>query len=465
KDFDLYGKKGDGLLAKLKLKLLGPPEAGRVPQTGIEDKIERMRKDISVEVIGRGGRRGGDAFSISYMGKDPYVTMEVTNTLASLFIEENLRIREQYAEGTSEFLANELARAKAELEAQEQAIRDFKERHMGSLPEQLDANLRTLDRLQLELISLKGSLKNALDRRDMLREQLALLEAGLDADQPQAAVPAVSGVVKAPPQPDPLETELERLKAELAGLLSVYKETYPDVIIVRKRIEEIERTLQARAAVKGAVADEETGGGAEASGPAGQADGGAAKGAVDDERLIRGSETYARLKEVESQIASLTKSEERIRRQIKEYERRVESTPGNEQRLADLQRDYDISFKNYQNLLEKKLNARLAENLEKRQKGERFRVLDPANLPEKPVKPNKAKIILLGAGGGAGMGLALAFLLELMNPAFRKPEDFDGFTDIPVLTVIPVHEFGKTPSRGRKRKLRLLSGDRGGGLS
>ncbi|MEK7678895.1 MAG: Wzz/FepE/Etk N-terminal domain-containing protein, partial [Deltaproteobacteria bacterium] len=145
-----------------------------------DEAIDRMRKDIEFKVIGgdpsySGGsqsQRRDAAFTISYIGRDPNTAMQVTNMLASLLIEENLQIREQYAEGTSEFLVSELEKSKKELSEQEAAIRRFKEARMGGLPEQLDANLRTLDRLQLELQSVSGTLKNAEDRKSLLEEQL-----------------------------------------------------------------------------------------------------------------------------------------------------------------------------------------------------------------------------------------------------------------------------------------------------
>jgi uncharacterized protein involved in exopolysaccharide biosynthesis len=154
---------------------------------------------------------------------------------------------------------------------------------------------------------------------------------------------------------------------------------------------------------------------------------------------------YAELMAVKSQITTLSRREANIRRQLDEYAGRVELTPASEQQLTDLQRDYDISLKNYQALLEKKMSARLSENLEKRQKGARFRVVDPANLPQSPDQPNKPLIMSLGAASGAAAGIALVCIVEFLNPAFRKPEDFEGVIDSPVLTSIPIFSTGEAP--------------------
>lgn len=382
-------------------------------QPSVEEVVEKMREDIEIEVMGTGNRRdgGADAFRISYVGGNPHITMQVTNTLASLFIEENLKIKEQYAEGTTEFLVRELEIAKKQLETKESAFRKFKEHGMGALPEQLDANLRTLDRLQLELQSVNESLRNATERKSFLEEQAGV--ASTVTGQAPVATPAV---------------ELERLKNELAALLSRYEETYPDVVIAKSRIGELEEQLISAKKDGGLTGEEPS------TAQAG----------------FRSPELSAEI----SRISSLKDREARIRRQLRSYQRRVEMTPANEQALADLQRDYDIIFQNYQSLLEKKLNANLAENLEKRQKGARFRVVDPANLPEKPFKPDRPQIVLMGVAGGVGVGAGLIFLFEFLNPAFRKPEDFEELFEFPVLASIPL--FSKRRATKRGKKLRVV---------
>ena len=400
-DLNLYGKNGgleqDSPVAKLK-SLLGM-KPGRKPS--MESIVSKMREDIEIEVSG-GDRRGGggDAFRISYIGMVPEVTMHVTSTLASLFIEENLKIKEQYAEGTSQFLVKELEKAKADLTEQEVAIRKFKEKRTGALPEQLDVNLRTLDRLQLELQSISESLRNSLDRRALLEEQMVLLSRGTTA-----------------PSGNTLREELAGLKRELATLLSMYKENYPDVIVARSRVKELEEQIK-----NSKPLDTE----------------GSATEQTEALPLDQTSDTYASLSEVKSQIAVLRAREDRIRGQIKAREKRVEDTPANEQKLTDLTRDYDMTRANYQSLLGKKLNAKLAQNLEKRQKGSRFRVVDPANFPERPFKPDRPVIVLYGVVGGVGAGVGFILLLEFLNPAFRKPEDFIGVLDLPVLVSIPM---------------------------
>lgn len=416
-DFKLYkDDKGDvvdilyRILNKIGFKVNTSP--------GKEEMLERMQRDIEINMIG--DKKAENAFTISYTGRDPYITMQVTNTLASLFIEESLKVREQFAEGTSAFLENELENAKKELEVQERAVRNFREKNMGGLPQQLEANLRTLDRLQMELQTLTIEIKSAEERKASLEDQLG------------QTVDAASGA-----QGSSLAAELEKLQNQLAMLLSVYKETYPDVIIAKKRINDI-RELMAKSneGSDDKKSDELAG--------------------LKPE--VRNPLVYRNLVEIKSRILILKQSEADVRKQIKEFEKRVEGTPANEQKFIDLQRDYGIKLKNYQTLLEKKLNARLSENLEKRQKGERFRVINPANLPERPYKMNKYKVTFMGMAAGAGIGLALAFLIEFMNPAFRKPEEFAGVLPHPVLAAIPA--FSSKSSNKREKKFKLVKGSK-----
>ena len=407
KEFGLYSQQGPGLIDRAKSLITGSASEAPTP----DDIIEQMRGDIQFTVIGEQNPKkqqssGGNAFSITYSGEDPQTTMQVTNTLSSLFIEENLKVREQYAEGTSEFLASELDMAQQELAQLEQRLKDFKQARMGTLPSQLDANLRTLDRLQLDLQTVTASLRTNADRKLVLEEQMKY-------NAPVAVSRAVQSSIAG---------ELESARAELGQMLSIFKESYPDVIILKKRINDLERQLQ------------------------GEAEAGGEEPSTQEYAPPRVAHpSYAELMAVKSQITTLTRREANIRKQLDEYTARVELTPASEQQLTDLQRDYDISLQNYQTLLEKKMSARLSENLEKRQKGARFRVVDPANLPQSPDQPNKPLVISLGTLAGAASGIGLVFVFEFLNPAFRKPEDFEGVIDSPVLTSIPLFPIEQSP--------------------
>ncbi|MBI5643618.1 MAG: hypothetical protein HY954_09130 [Deltaproteobacteria bacterium] len=371
--------------------------------SGKEEMIDLLRKRIEVKI--EGNQKRGDAFTISYSGTNPDTVTQVTSALSSLFIEENLKIREQRVEGTSEFLKNEMEKAKYDLEIQERSLRGFKEQHIGSLPEQMDANLRTLDRVQLELQSVRSSLKNAEDKKALLEEQTRMAK-----------------------RINPLrEAELEKLKNELKTQLSIYSELYPDVAVTKKRISEVEAEL------------------AEASTEPREGTGG---------KTVNSREML----DLKSNIAALQQSEGELKNQIKGLEARVEFTPANEQRLSDLKRDYDISLQNYKALLEKKLNAGLAENLEKWQKGERFRVVDPPSIPMGPYKPDKPLITLIGLLAGLAIGVGLVYVLEQLNQSFMTPGEVEEIIEQQVMAIIP--PFGEDRPAHSAGRLKVIKGRR-----
>ncbi|MGH8068029.1 MAG: GumC family protein [Candidatus Entotheonellia bacterium] len=387
---------------------LGTPQE-RPP---LEMLVGHMRNDIEVQVTG-----GGKAFTVSYNGRDPLTVMKVTNTLATLFIEQNLKLRELQAEGTSEFLEYQLAEAKRQLEKQEQALKEFKELHMGALPPQMDANLRTLDRLQLELQSVGEALKTAEERKISL-EKFRIELKNID----DALRNIGDGTLATPPggTPDGSTLSLPKLREELAKLQTVYNDNYPDVIVLKSQIREAE--AQSREAT---TQPTETGVSPLSAGQSATRD------------LSRIGGPSPELLTLNAELESLRRRRERILGQTQEYEKRVEQTFANEQNLYNYTRDYETSQRNYQQLLDKRLNAKISENLEKRQKSEQFRILDPANLPQKPYKPDRRKIILLGSLLSAGLGIGVVLLNEYISPSYRRPEDFHGAIDLPILATIP----------------------------
>ena len=351
----------------------------------MEEVVGKMRKDIDLKVKGR------DSFQLFFEGKAPGVVAMVVNRLASLFIEENLKVREQHAEGTTEFLEMELERIRNDLESKEEAIRNFKDEHMGELPGQLDANLRVLDRLQLQLQSNSEALRAAEDRK------VFLIERGM-----KDTVPSISP-----------GGQLVVLKRELQNLQTRYTDKHPEVIRVRKEIQD----LEARINKEGAKADKSTEGASNSS-------------------LYQDLDNPLAVLNLE--IKRLKREENRIKKQLVTYQNMVENIPKYEQELIILARDYENIKRNYQSLLNKKLEAQLASNMERKQKGEQFKILDTARIPEKPYKPNRQKILLFSMILGLGIGGGLAYLLEYMGHSFRDIKELEGATKLPVIASIPV---------------------------
>ena len=412
----------------------------------MERIVEVMRKAIEVKVEGRPYYdRGQNSFSVSYEGREPRTVMLVTNKLASLFIEENLRFRAQQAENTSDFMAKELLGIEDRLKKNEIAIRDYKGQHMGQLPEQLDANLRILERLQQQLQTTSENIRSAEDRAILLRSQIELLK--------ERETSVASRTIRREPNSgsleiagdqgpeDPLIAQYNALKRDLTAAQSKYTESHPDVIDLKRKI----TTLEPR--VKELLDDQQTK--KEAREKQLQARRGAngdalpflASDPVTERLLTQYTDQY---NESQLEAKRLRGEEETLKEQFTLYRRRIEETPRREQELALLTRDYDLLKTNYQSLLDKGLQAQMAENLERKQQGEQFRVLDPARIPEKPVRPDRNKILLMGLLIGLSVGVGLAWFRESLDQSFHTVSDIEDYLELPVVATIPyLKEEGK----------------------
>jgi len=356
----------------------------------LEDKVDALRESINVEVTQ--SRRETNSFSITYRGKDPETVMNVTNTLATYFIDENLKARESQAIGTSAFLEAELASMRLRLEDQEKALEAFRTGNMGELPEQLETNLRILDRLQENLTERQESLRDARSRLAMLQNQAS---AGLLTDQAAGDV--------GPREPDPLDPAA--LRAELARLQSRYTDKHPDIIKIKQQIKDLEANPS-------------------------PSDAGSPTTRIEPIQIT----------EVRREISNIANDIGRIQSEIALYDNRVERTPKREQELMALQRDYENLQESYSSLLNRKLEADISVNMERKQKGEQFRVLDRARLPERPVEPNMQILFLMTVAAGIGIGGGILYLLEFMNSGFRSPKEVELTLGLPTIALIPVIE-------------------------
>ncbi len=385
----------------------------------MEEVVETMRKAIEVKVQEEKKERTRNSFTISFEGEEPKTVMMVTNKLASLFIEENLKVRELQAGGTSEFISKELLTMEDRLKRKEQEIRVFKERNLGQLPQQLDANLRILEQLQQQLRTTSEKIRAAEDRTIIFQgqlEQLKKVEPRGDSLQIQDAL------ITARFREDPV-AHLNALKRELANMQTRLKETHPDVIDLKKKIAAFESQVEGKS--RSSQEDEKI---AVKNLPSPRLD-------ADTERFYR--QLTEQYNNALLEAKRLKEEERNLKEQMNLYQRRIEDTPKREQELVLLTRDYDMLKANYQSLLDKNLQAQMAENLERKQKGEQFKVLDPAVLPEKPIKPDQTKILLIGGLLGVVLGMALTWFRESLDQSFRTVSDLEEYLKIPVLATIP----------------------------
>lgn len=379
----------------------------------MEEKVDGLRKRIDVNVTR--GRRNTDSFSVSFKGQNPRTVMEVANALAAFVIDENLKVREAQAMGTSVFLDSELTAMLKRLETFENSLKEYRERYMGGLPEQLDSNLKILDRLQVRLTDKQGALRDAKNRIAILEAEMARVRGAASSAEGQVDS---AGVFV--PTATEAQLQLKRLQEQYDALTGRYTQRHPDVLRMKRNLEK----QLAKVAAEGETAPMEPAGGQErVMKPAPVA-------AYDP---VRGAQ-YAELK---NEIRTHKDDISRLLEQTASYQRLVEDTPKREQELLSLKRDYQNIKSTYDSLLARKLEAQLAVNMEKKQKGEQFRILDFARLPQKPVSPDLRKIFLLAAAMGLGIGGGIIFLLEYMDTSFRKPDEIETLLDLPVLAGIP----------------------------
>jgi len=361
----------------------------------IEDQVESLRNQISIDVI-TDRRRETEAFTIMFKGKDPDQVMRVANGLASYFIDENLKARESQAIGTSDFLESELESMRVRLEELEESIKNYRKDNMGELPEQLETNLRILERLQSNLSDRQQSLRDARSRLAELNNQARTRE------------PSVV-VIGAGETRNQGSTSLEELRSQLETMQSRYTEKHPDIQRLKRQIAEAE---------------------ANSNESLSQNDMAGFSQRIPPQLRLQLSENVREIQMIEAEI-------EGLRSQIDQYQDRIENIPKREQELLSLRRDYENIQTTYESLLNRKLEADIAVNMERKQKGEQFRIIDPARVPQRPVEPDLKKLFLIIVALGFAIGGGLALLLEIVWPSFRRPDEIEEQYGMPVLVMIP----------------------------
>ena len=364
----------------------------------LEDRINALRKSVKIE------SRRNNIFQLSFESEDPEKAKQVTSRLGSLFIEQNLNAREQQAQGTKSFINAEAERLRKELEEQEGVVTKYKAAHGYELPDQLDTNLRSLEQLRRALEGNDQRLSALQERKAVLQKQ------NVEADIPKAD--ALTGPLPIPLNTLPQGVQLEMKKKELDSLLQRYSTKHPDVIRAKKEIQALESAgSDTISSQPNAIKTSNTN-------PV--------------KRVLQ-----AQITDIDSEIKALHAQSEGVRSQISLLQARVDNTPFRALELSKISRGYDITLKKYQDLLAKSLESELSENMEKKQKGEQFQILDAANFPVKSARPNRLMIILMGLVGGLAGGIGLAIFLDTLDSSFRRSEEINAYVNVPLLATLP----------------------------
>jgi polysaccharide chain length determinant protein (PEP-CTERM system associated) len=376
---------------------------GVVPMDAL---VERLRREAQLNLQGveqSTGRSETIAFTLSFSGRDPELVARVANTLAGFYIEGNSQSRERQATETAEFLEAQAAVVKRELDSQELRATAVKSRR-ATEQHQVEVGLTALERLNTQLRLNNESQLRAIERRERIELQLAAAES-----TPQVTTTS-----------DDPGARLAKLKDELADLRRQYSDRYPEVVRVQAQIAALEPQANA---TRGATA------------------------ATDPPATH-----FARqaLSNVERELRALKDEETALRGQIANYEARIDSSPKVQEELDQPSRDYDAVNDRYQALVKRAEDARLAENLERGQNTERFRILDPAIPPLYAAAPNRFWLAIMGLIAALAIGTGAIIAVEKLDTTFHTADDVQAFTTLPMLARIRL-----IPTPARTRRVRL----------
>ncbi len=450
----------------------------------IEEVIDKMRDDIKLETINaetpeiRGGRPVSVtvAFTLSYEGKDPVKVQKVTNALASLYLEYNLKEREEQASSTKAFLQKECNELKKRLKELDAKISKFKQEHIGELPEFATINLQTIERLERELDNIDAQIMSLKQQKVYLEGQLALVEpiAPVNTGKGNVVLSPIERLkylelklinLKAtlsPNHPDviKLEKEIKALKAqlgnvddiqekikelhefeqELADLKSRLGPKHPDVIKLAKKIEVLKNEISKSNATSSNFTSANSTQNFILTEP-------------DNPAYIN---LLTQISSIDVQIKSLEQRKKEIKKKIEEYQKKLEEIPVVEKTYNLLLSDYENTRRKYNELMDKLIEAKIAQELEESQHGERFVIIDPAQVPQQPCKPKRLAIILIGFVLALGAGVASVSLMEYMDHSIKTPEEVQELLNVPLYITIPYIETEEDKKKKRRKKMIIL---------
>ena len=403
-----------------------------------EDEIlERIRKDIKLTTINAdisdrsSGRRVNAtiAFTISYDAPLPDRAQKVVNALASLYLDENLKVRRQSVAETSEFLAQEADRLAKQIQSIEAKLALFKRRNVGRMPDSSAINVQLADRTESELRRVEQQISLLEDRKLSLESQLTLIKPNISI---AAGTSLGNGTVEQQRELTP-EERLRVLQSQYASMSVLYTADHPDIRRMRQEIAALkdQTAVSARIAEKGSGPDE----------------------APDNPAYIV---LATQLQSTKRELTQLVASRDDLRARQRTYDARLLEIPEVEREYNELTRDYGNAQARYREIKTKQMQAAGAFELEKDSKAERFSLGEPANLPQSPVSPNRFAIALGGLAASLGGGFGLAFLLEMFDPTVKGPLELARLAPVAILTSIPYIETRFQRAGSRRRTLRLI---------
>ena len=389
----------------------------------MDDRVTSVRKNIGIkpihsEIDHAGGLPG---FFISFQASDPHVAQEVCGQIRSLFVGDNLRQRQESAQGTTSFLATELAEAKSNLDEQDAKLATFERKYMGQLPSEAPANMDMLTSLNTQLEAATQELTHMEQDKtyqdSMLAQQLHDL----------AIAPAARAST------DPRQLQLQTLESQQQDLAARYTSDYPDLVDINRKIADLKAEVARNPAPKPVA------------------------GTVNEPVQLQ--QLRAAIRASEQGIIAKRTEQLQLQDTIRMYQGRIASSPLVDEEYKQLTRDYQTVQKSYDDLLQKMSQSKMATDLESRQQGEHFRVMDEPDLPDAPASPKRGIFALAGLAVGLLLGLCLAAFLEYRNTSIRSERDVYSFLKLPTLATISLSSAAAaTAAHPEKKPRRSLFG-------
>lgn len=386
----------------------------------MEEKVERIRKQIQVTPLKEDVRGNTPGFYISFTAETPRMAHDVCSEITSMFTTENLKVREQAAVGTTEFISNQVAEAKRQLDEKDAKLAEFKRKYLGQLPGDEQQNFTMMSSANSQLDAVTQMLSRAQQDKTYLESLLAQQVAAWRSSQSTGSGSAPSAT---------LEQQLATAQAQLIAMQSRYTPDHPDVVKLNNQIATLKQMIKdsdAQQSVKKEAPPEK----ASATEP------------------IQIQQMRIQLHQLEQLVREKSAEQVRLQHEVGKYQARVQLSPLVEEEYKGLTRDYQSAQNFYTELLSKQQQSSMATDLEKRQQGETFMTMDQASMPEKPTFPDRQMFALAGLVGGLALGGGISLLLEMRDKSLRSERDVEFWLELPTLTTLPPMA-GSAVSRGR----------------
>jgi polysaccharide chain length determinant protein (PEP-CTERM system associated) len=418
---------------------------GDMKRRPLEDVIEDMKKVIKISPVASiqtaGGRTPVSAFRVSFEYSNRYLAQKVTRDLVSRFIDENIRTLASQSAATTDFLTEQWQGAKKTLDELENRMTDFRLKNAGRLPDQLQANLQTLQSLETQLAGVNDTISRIGQERLLLESQIRVYKdqsAQLRRGNDQATAAAQSERLQG------LDRQIISVESIIGSLRERYKDSHPDVRAAEAQL----RQLRERRS--GLLKEESQKKEPEGPAPPSQTD---VNSSRQLEAAIAGLESQLQARNLD--LEARTKTQKTLIDAIDQYNSRIQASPVMERDYVELTRDYSLAKSRYEELNSKRSQSAIATDLEKRQIGERLELLDAAYLPEAPIRPNRVLVVGAGLAIGLVLGVFVAGGREMKDASLKSLKDARAYTGLQVLGTVPLLENDLVVRR--KRRLSWLA--------